>query len=161
MNVTIRPATAADSGFLTEMLVAAALWREDDPTGKAPSVLARPELAHYVTGWPRADDLGVVAEDGAVSVGAAWLRYLSKSDPGYGFVDEGTPELTIGVARGYRGRRVGARLLDSLLNSAVAQGIEAVSLSVELDNYALRLYQRAGFEEVGVTGGAATMLRRL
>jgi len=73
--VRVRPAGPADDDFLAEMLLAAAYWRLDGPLGDLPSVLARPELAHYVSGWPRPGDLGVVAQDGP-PVGAAWLRLL-------------------------------------------------------------------------------------
>jgi len=62
--VRVVPAGPADDDFLAEMLVAAACWRLDGPLGDVHSVLTRPELAHYVSGWPRPGDLGVVAEDG-------------------------------------------------------------------------------------------------
>jgi len=79
--VRVRPAGPADDDFLAEMLVAAACWRLDGPLGDVHSVLTRPELAHYVSGWPRPGDLGVVAEDG-LPVGAAWLRLLPEHDRG-------------------------------------------------------------------------------
>ncbi|MDV6286896.1 GNAT family N-acetyltransferase [Rhodococcus jostii] len=123
-------------------------------------MLAKPELAHYVIDWPRAGDLGVIAEDES-PVGAAWLRFLPESDPGYGFVDSATPELTIGVLQGWRGQGVGARLLETLIDSAREKQVEAVILSVEPDNYALGLYERFGFEQVGTVGGAITMLLQL
>ena len=57
-----------------------------------------PDFAHYVEGWPRDGDVGVVAEDEhGEPVGAAWYRHLSDDDPGYGFIDPSIPEVTIGV----------------------------------------------------------------
>ncbi len=99
------------------MLVAAACWRPGGPIRDVQSVLARPELAHYVTGWPRPGDIGMVAEDGP-PVGAAWLRLLPEQDPGYGFVDEQTPELSIGVVPTQRGRGIGSLLLEALIEAA-------------------------------------------
>lgn len=143
------------------MLVAAAFWRPDGPSGSVAEVLSQPELAHYVVGWPRPGDLGVLALDGQQPVGAAWVRLLSESDPGYGFVDAATPELSMGVLQAWRGRGVGSRLLDALIVAAREQGLTSLSLSVERDNYARRLYERVGFRQVDEVGGALTMLLQL
>ena len=51
--------------------------------------------------------------------------------------------------------------LDGLLTAARDGGIHAVSLSVEVDNHALRLYRSCGFVEVGESGTSITMLGRL
>ncbi len=143
------------------MLVAAAFWRPDGPSGSVAEVLSQPELAHYVVGWPRPGDLGVLALDGQQPVGAAWVRLLSESDPGYGFVDAATPELSMGVLQAWRGRGVGSRLLDALIVAAREHGLPSLSLSVERDNYARRLYERVGFRQVDEVGGALTMLLQL
>ncbi len=157
MTVTVRRATGPDAPFLAEMLVQAAFWRPEKPQGSVQDVLADPQLAHYVQGWPRAGDLGVVAEDGP-PVGAAWLRLLPRDEAGYGFVDDDIPELTIGVRAGHRGRGVGTALLRELLALAQHEGLQRVSLSVERDNPALDLYRRLGFTEVGGHPGAPTLL---
>ncbi|WP_282072866.1 GNAT family N-acetyltransferase [Janibacter hoylei] len=161
MALTVRPAEASDADFLAEMLVAAAFWRPDGPRGSVEEVLSQPHLAHYVAGWPQLGDLGVVALDGQQPVGAAWVRPLPESDPGYGFVDAVTPELSMGVAQAWRGRGVGSRLLDALVAAARAEGLASLSLSVEPDNYARRLYERVGFRQVDEVGGSLTMLLRL
>ncbi len=155
--VRIRPAGPADGGFLAEMVVAAFFWRPDGPAGDVQSVLARPEVAHYIRGWPKPGDLGVVAEDGP-PVGAAWLRLLPEDDRGYGFVDAETPELGVGVVPTHRGRGIGSLLLEALVVSAREQRYDAMSLSVELDNPARRLYERCGFQVVGAVDGSLTML---
>ncbi len=157
----VRPAEASDADFLAQMLVAAAFWRSEGPSGSVEEVLGQPQLAHYVAGWPRADDLGVIALDGQQPVGAAWARLLPQSDPGYGFVDAATPELSMGVVRIWRGRGVGSRLLEALIATARGQGLTALSLSVEPDNYARRLYERVGFRPVGGVSGSLTMVLRL
>jgi len=141
------------------MLVAAAFWRTE-ASGSVGEVLDRPELARYVEGWPQHGDLGVVAEEQR-RVGAAWLRFFSESEPGYGFVDAQTPELSMGVAKRWRGQGVGASLLGALVTAARDAGLVALSLSVESDNYALRLYERFGFRKVDTVGGSLTMLLAL
>lgn len=158
MSLVVRPAEASDAGFLTDMLVAAAFWRPDGPRGSVSEVLTQPQLAHYVAGWPRRDDVGVIALHEGRPIGAAWLRTLPANDPGFGFVDDDTPELAIGVTEGWRGRGVGDRLLGALITAAADHGYRSVSLSVEQENPAKRLYERHNFRAVSEESGSATML---
>ena len=123
-------------------------------------VLAEPALAHYIAGWPREGEVGFVAEDGG-QVRAAWWRFFPRNDPGYGFVDEATPEVSIGVVEGARGRGVGSLLLDSVVHEARRRGLPALSLSVEPDNPAASVYQRVGFVNVNRRGGSLTMVLNL
>jgi GNAT superfamily N-acetyltransferase len=60
----------------------------------------------------------VVAVEGE-PVGAAWWRLFTAEDPGYGFVDEATPQVSIGVLPEARGRGVGERLLRALIAEAL------------------------------------------
>lgn len=143
------------------MLVAAAFWRPDEPSGSVTEALRQPQLAHYVADWPRVGDLGVIALNEQQPVGAAWVRLLPESDPGYGFVDAATPELSMGVVRAWRGHGVGSRLLDALIAAAREQGLASLSLSVEPDNHARRLYERVGFQQVDEVSGSLTMFLRL
>ncbi len=161
MTLNFRPAEARDASFLAEMLVAAAFWRTDGPSGRVTDVLSHPQLAHYVAGWPRPGDLGVIALSGQRPVGAAWARMLPESDPGYGFVDPTIPEMSLAVVQAWRGRGVGTRLLNVLIANARKQGLASLSLSVEPDNGARRLYERAGFRQVDQVGGSLTMLLQL
>jgi len=158
--VHVRPASPADASFLGEMLVVAAFWRPEGRTGTVQDVLKQPKLAHYVRGWPRPGDLGVIAEYDQL-IGAALLRFLPVHDPGYGFVDDATPGLSIGVVPASRGQGVGSSLLAALVASAREHGFAALSLSVEPDNRARHLYERIGFQEIGTEGGSLTMLLHL
>jgi ribosomal protein S18 acetylase RimI-like enzyme len=141
------------------MLYEAATWR---PEAQPPVeiVLADPHTARYLSGWGRPGDVGVIAEEDQ-PVGAAWFRLFSADEPGYGSVASDVPELSIGVAPESRGRGTGTRLLAALVEVARADGHQAISLSVERDNPARRLYERAGFVRVADDGGAWTMLLEL
>lgn len=155
--VRIRQATAGDAGFLVKCLAMAADWRPGQVVRAANQVLSDPAIAHYVEGWPRTGDFGVVAEDDH-PIGAAWWRYLSGRDPGYGYVEDGIPELSIAVAAELRGSGVGRLMLQQLIAEAQSRDLPGVSLSVEVDNPARRLYTTGGFSDVAHTGGAITML---
>ena len=72
----------------------------------------------------------------------------SEQEPGFGFVDAETPELTIGVVPSRRGKGIGSSLLDALLEQAREDGFERISLSVEKTNPAVHLYESRGFRTV-------------
>jgi ribosomal protein S18 acetylase RimI-like enzyme len=153
--VTLRAASAADLPVLTRMLALAADWRDAGSARSEEALLADPHLRLYVESWPRAGDAGVVALDhSGRPVGASWFRFFTAAEPGYGFVDAATPELSIAVDAGSRGRGVGEALLRELVRAARSRGVDAMSLSVEPDNPARRLYERVGFASVPVDGPA-------
>jgi ribosomal protein S18 acetylase RimI-like enzyme len=57
-----------------------------------------------------------------------------------------------------RGKGIGNRLIQAVLEEAQKRGIDAVSLSVDPDNEAIRLYRRFGFIEQGMSGTSVTMV---
>jgi GNAT superfamily N-acetyltransferase len=153
--VQIRTATTTDRSFLEQMLYEAATWRGSDGLT---DVLREPHVALYIAGWGRDGDTGVLAEDERGDpIGAAWFRVFDAEEHGFGFVAPDVPELTVAVRRDARGQGVGTALLEALVVRARALRVRALSLSVEEDNPALRLYQRLGFVPVGRVGNAVTM----
>jgi ribosomal protein S18 acetylase RimI-like enzyme len=149
----IRRAGAQDLPFLRDMLRHAyyARWGNE----------ADVPLERYVAGWGRPGDTAVVAIDEFQPVGAAWYRTFPQDEPGYGFVDEETPELTIAVVPSRRGKGLGEEMLGELLDQARAEGYRRVSLSVEPDNPAIHLYEKHGFTKVGDRAGAWVMRAEL
>jgi ribosomal protein S18 acetylase RimI-like enzyme len=104
----------------------------------------------------------VIAIDAGFPVGAAWYRLFGHDRPGYGFVDERTPELAIAVVPSARGKGIGTALLDALLGRARSAGYPAISLSVDRNNAgAIELYQRHGFTRVSEDDDSLTMLAHL
>ncbi|HZM37464.1 MAG TPA: GNAT family N-acetyltransferase [Acidimicrobiales bacterium] len=157
---TVRRATAADAPFLQQVLAIAADWRPDARVRTVAAVMADPALAHYVAGWPAPRDVGFVVEDDR-PLGAAWWRFFTEQDPGYGFVDPATPEISIGVTTGFRRRGLGTALLEALVDEARHLGVPALSLSVETGNPARSLYQRLGFVTRSRAAGSLTMILKL
>lgn len=152
----LRRATTEDTGFLQEMLTVAADWRPGARVRSVAEIMAEPALAHYVVDWPAAGDVGFVIEDDR-PVGAAWWRFFGPHDPGYGFVNDATPEVSIGLVADARGQGFGTLLLEALIKEARSRALPALSLSVEPDNPATALYQRLGFVTVGRLDGSLTM----
>ncbi len=151
----IRKAGPKDVRFLRDMLHHAFYGRERrSGTDEQP-------VYRYVQAWGRRGDTGVIALDEGFPVGAAWYRLFKESAPGYGFVDEQTPELAIAVVPSRRGRGLGEELLTALMERARSEGHRALSLSVEPQNPALKLYEKHGFRKVDERDGAWTMVAEL
>jgi ribosomal protein S18 acetylase RimI-like enzyme len=152
MTVVVRRGTAQDVRFLRDMLHHAYYWRERMPDeGPGPVQL-------YVKAWGRSGDTAVIALLDGFPVGAAWFRLFARASPGYGFVDETTPELAVAVVPNARGKGVGSALLGSLLERARNDGYEALSLSVDRHNKgAIALYGQFGFEQVQETPDSVTL----
>lgn len=133
---------------MADMLVEAVNWSSEWKKKSRNRVLSAPGTAHYIAGWPRDTDLGVIAEADGERIGAAWLRFLPAADPGYGFVASDVPELIIGVAVHWRGRGAGRALLRAIAGQACLAGIRRISLSVERKNFAQKLYISEGYQIV-------------
>ena len=124
-----------------------AAYRPGRPRPARDEILADPSIARYVTGWGREGDTALIAEEES-PVGAAWYRVFRAEEPGFGFVDEDTPELSIAVVPERRREGIGSALLGALIDRAREDGRRALSLSVSPDNPAVSLYVRFGFARV-------------
>lgn len=144
----IRPVTQHDVAFLKKMLYEAARWNPDWPREPIEEVLADPVLVRYHAGWGREGDGGVIVEVEGEPAGASWYRVFAEDEPGYGFIDEKTPELSIAVLPLHRRKGIGHALLHSAMVQAREEGFQALSLSVAVHNRSRMMYQRAGFHKV-------------
>ena len=160
MCYIIRPLEPSDEPFLWEMLYQAIYV----PTGTTPlprEIIYQPELAKYVQDWTT-NDIGLIAisESNQTPVGATWIRLFNMNNPGYGYINDETPELSIAVLPEYRNQGIGTRLILDLLER-ITDLYPAISLSVSSDNPALRLYQRLDFEVISQFDNSVTMKKTL
>jgi ribosomal protein S18 acetylase RimI-like enzyme len=136
-RLELRAATQDDLDLLWRFMAIAAY--EPD----AASARAVPFVAAHLDGWMRPGDFGFVAETDGVAVGAAWVRQFPPDDNPF-YVDDRTPEISIGVEAALRGQGVGARLMEAIIGEARRRG-QGLCLNVRHDNPARRLYERLGF----------------
>ncbi|BAY85924.1 GCN5-related N-acetyltransferase [Calothrix parasitica NIES-267] len=160
MCYLIRPIEPSDESFLWEMLYQAIYV----PTGTTPlpkEIIYQPELAKYVQDWTT-NDIGLIAasESNQTPIGATWIRLFNMNNPGYGYINDETPELSIAVLPEYRNQGIGTRLILDLLE-IITDLYPAISLSVSSENPALRLYQRLDFEVVSQFDNSVTMKKKL
>ena len=66
----------------------------------------------------------------------------------YGHIDNNTPSFAISVYKDYRGLGTGTDLMKEMLRVLKARGYKQASLSVQKANYAVRMYQKVGFQIV-------------
>ena len=109
------------------------------------SVIEQPELALYYEdfGYGPADNCLAAEVDGKV-VGAVWTRIMND----YGHVDDDTPSFAISLYKEYRGRGIGTEMMQRMLDLLKKQGYKKASLAVQKANYAVKMYENAGFKIV-------------
>jgi GNAT superfamily N-acetyltransferase len=156
--IRIRELEPSDGEFLREMLYEALFWDPERERLPPELVLAHPQVSIFHEGWGRPGDTALVAEVGAVPVGAVWYRLFTEDSHGEGFVDERTPEVAVAVAEGHRGAGAGGALLAAIAERARGDGFERLSLSVDADNPAKRLYARLGYVEYEPGDGLGRMV---
>lgn len=145
-DVITRPLETEDEPLLAHATLGNLNWSEERFTER--DLKSRSEFGHYTQLAPERGDFGLVAECADEVVGVAWALFLPADDPGYGFLDESTPEMSLWVRDDSRGRGVGTLLLRQLQQEAETRRIARLSLSVEADNYAKQLYASEGFTQI-------------
>ena len=159
--IELRPGTDADIEHVKRALFEAVSWNPERELPPYEIVIAHPELARYHEGWGRRGDLAVIAEREGEVVGASLCRLFTAEDHGHGYVDDETPELAVAVWDGHRGEGIGTRLMGGIEEAARAAGFSKISLCVDADNPARRLYERLGYETLTVDDEGVRMLKEL
>jgi ribosomal protein S18 acetylase RimI-like enzyme len=153
----LRLATADDFTFLTEMLLEAYNW-DGTPTFTLDKLRTEDKAWRYVDDWPRSTDFGVIAEVDGTAAGAAWARCFTADRPGYGYIADDVPELSLGVSPAFRRQGIARAVMTELIRTSP---YKRLSLSVDPANNAANLYRSLGFKPVGMVETSETMLLEL
>lgn len=151
--ITIREAQEKDIPFLWDMLYeAASISPEMQAIGRN-AALELPGIKKYLDQWGRYGDYALVAVDNDTNqnLGAAWYRFFPSNDPGYGYITDSIPEISMAVIAQQRAKGIGSLLLERLIAHARQQNIAALSLSVDKNNPAKKWYETFGFSDAGVS----------
>ena len=121
------------------------------------SIIAQPELQVYIEDFGKEDDWSLVAEVKGKIVGAVWVRIMND----YGHIDNEMPSFAISLYEEYRNMGIGTALMRDMLELLKKKGYEQTSLSVQKVNYAVRMYQKVGFEVIDENEEEYIMVCRL
>ena len=141
MEFQIREIREDEYPILADFLYEAIFVPEGvDPPPK--EIIQQPELQVYIADFGRKDDHCLVAEVDQRIVGAVWVRIMKD----YGHVDEETPSFAISLYKEYRHQGIGSALMRAMLRRLKEKGYQKASLSVQKENYAVRMYRDVGFK---------------
>lgn len=146
-DLRIRPMAEGEYPLL-EAFLYDAVFQPEGSELLPKDIIYRPELAIYIRDFGKPDDVCLVAEAEGKVLGAAWSRILAGTVRGYGNIDDTTPECAVSVKKEFRQQGIGTKLMVKLMARLKEMGYERVSLSVDKDNDAFRMYQKLGFEVV-------------
>lgn len=142
MDYTIREMRIDEYPLLDDFLYQAIY--QPNTTNLAPkSIINKPELKVYIKDFGKQkDDYCFCAEVDNRVVGAVWVRNTN----GYGSIDEDTVEFAISVLDKYQKMGIGTALMNRMLEHLKEMNYPKASLAVQKENYAVRMYQKVGFE---------------
>lgn len=161
VGFTVRLATMTDLPAIAAALAYALDWRGEGGWESPAELIEATGHGYLIAGWGRFGDVAVVAEVDGRAVGAAWYRGWSEALHSYGYIDDATPEIGLGVEPGYRRQGIATALMTRLIALALERGVPSVSLSVERDNPAVDLYRTLGFRHSADVDNAWTMCKQL
>ena len=157
MNYKIRSILEEEYGILEDFLYEA-IFVPEGMSAPPKSIIKRPELQVYIADFgKKKDDIALVAEVDKKAVGAVWVRVMDD----YGHIDNETPSFAISLYRDYRGLGIGTSLMREMLRILRGRGYKQASLAVQKANYAVKMYQKTGFEIVDENEEEYIMLCRL
>ena len=120
------------------------------PEGTEPpprNIIETPEIAIYIRDFgSKKDDYCLLAEIDGKIIGGVWVRILSDEIKGFGNIDNQTPEFAISLLKEYRNQGIGTKLMIEMIDYLKNKDYRQVSLSVQKENYAVKMYKKLGFE---------------
>ena len=144
MNYTIRE-LSIDERHVLETYLYHAIYIPEGITPPPLEIINQPELQVYIKGFGEQDgDICLVAECDSKIVGAVWVRIMND----YGHISNDMPSMAISLLPEYRDKGIGTALMKSIQKTVSEQGYKGISLSVQKQNYAAKMYQKLGFKTI-------------
>ena len=161
IEIIIREIKSDEVSILEDMLYES-IYQPDETNPISREVINVPKVRVYIDNFAqKKDDYCLVADLNGQIIGAVWVRILADEIKGYGNVDNKTPEFAISLFKEYRKQGIGTMLMKKMISYLVEKDYKQTSLSVHKENYAVRMYQKLGFEIIGENNEDYLMLLKL
>lgn len=160
-EIIIREIKKNEIDKLEDMLYEA-VYQPDKNNPIQRDVIKIPQVYAYIDKFGKFnDDYCFVADLNGRIIGAVWVRIITGKIKGFGNVDNKTPEFAISLLKKYRNQGIGTKMMNKMINYLQKSGYEQTSLSVQKENYAVKLYKKVGFEIVEENDEDYLMLLKL
>ena len=160
-GIVIRELSSSEKPILKEM-VYEAIYLPDDAKRLPKEVVKIPEITAYIKNFgKKKDDYCLVAELNDKIIGAIWVRVIGGKTKGYGYVDNQTPEFAMALFKDYRGQGFGTLMLQHMIEYLKSAGYKQASLSVDKENFAVKIYKKFGFEIINENENDYLMIIKL
>ena len=153
MNYQIRLIHPSEVPLLKDFLYEA-IFIPEGAVAPPRDIIDYDNLQVYIRDFGKSsDDYCLVAEADDKVVGAIWSRIMND----YGHIADDVPSIAISLYKEYRNQGIGSDLLKQMLDLLKEKGYKSVSLSVQKANYAIKMYQKAGFNILSDDGEEVIM----
>ena len=144
MDYKIRPIHPTEIPLLKDFLYEA-IFIPEGAAAPPRDILDDESLQVYIRDFGKStNDYCLVAEADDKIVGAIWSRIMND----YGHIADDIPSIAISLYKEYRNQGIGTDLLKQMISLLKNEGYKSVSLSVQKANYAMKMYQKAGFKVI-------------
>ena len=144
MDYKIRPIHPTEIPLLKDFLYEA-IFIPEGAAAPPRDILDDESLQVYIRDFGKSpDDYCLVAEVDGKIAGAIWSRIMND----YGHIADDIPSIAISLYKEYRNQGIGTDLLKQMISLLKNEGYKSVSLSVQKANYAMKMYQKAGFKVI-------------
>ena len=150
-----------DEYYLLEDLLYEAVFQKDKDDLIPREVIYEKEVNAYIKDFGKKDDNILVAEYNNIIIGGVWTRIISGEIKGYGYIDDSTPEFAISIYEEYRNNGIGTRLMLEMMEVLKDKGYKQTSLAVQKENYAVKMYEKLGFQIIKEGKEDFLMLKKL
>ncbi len=141
-NLTIREIKTEEYHLLEDFLYEA-IFIPKGAERPPKEIIKEKQLQVYIKDFgKRNEDYCLIAEYNKKVIGACWTRIMND----YGHIDYKTPSFAISLYEEYRGMGIGTKLMQTMQEFLKSKGYHQASLSVQKKNYAVKMYEKVGFE---------------